>query len=178
MQGLACVGNFEVHIGGYNLIPLLKGEVKENPRKGLLYWSDDGDLLALRVGMYKVHFLEQLAEGFEAWQEPFVELRLPKLFNVRRDPFERADKDSKMFYQKWVADHLWALVPAQAIVALFVEGRVDVDSVEGKKTTVQRVSDRRILSLYTRPFTLTLGIRHLLPYTGSSSVTKKLSPTA
>jgi arylsulfatase A-like enzyme len=112
---------FKVHIDGYNLIPFLKGEVKENPRRGFLYWSDDGDLMALRVEMYKVHFLEQRAEGFEAWQEPFVKLRLPKLFNLRSDPFERGDVDSKMFYQKWAADHLWALVPAQAIVGQFIE---------------------------------------------------------
>ena len=63
---------FKVHIDGYNLLPFLKGEAKENPRKGLLYWSDDGDLMALRVGDWKVTFLEQRAHGLGVWGEPFV----------------------------------------------------------------------------------------------------------
>ena len=83
---------FKVHIDGYNLLPFLKGEVKENPRKGFLYWSDDGDLMALRYENWKVHFMEQRAHGFGVWQEPFVTLRVPKLFNLRSDPFERATK--------------------------------------------------------------------------------------
>ncbi len=112
---------FKVHIDGYNLMPTLKGEVKECPRKGFFYWSDDGDLLALRVGNYKAHFMEQRAEGFDVWADPFVPLRAPRLFNVRSDPFERADKESKMFYQKWTADHLWVLVPIQMVVAQFIE---------------------------------------------------------
>ncbi len=112
---------FRVHIDGYNLLPLVKGEVKENPRKGFLYWSDDGELMALRYGHYKMHFMEQRAHGFDVWQEPFVALRFPKMFNIRSDPFERADEDSKMFYYKWVADHMFLQVPAQALVAQFVE---------------------------------------------------------
>jgi len=62
--------SFKAHIDGFNLIPHLKGEVKENPRKGFLYWSDDGDLMALRVGNWKVHFIEQRAHGMSCWQEP------------------------------------------------------------------------------------------------------------
>ena len=65
--------------------------MKESPRPGFLYWSDDGDLMALRYGNWKVHFMEQRAEGMLAWQEPFVPLRFPKLFNLRTDPFEKAD---------------------------------------------------------------------------------------
>ncbi len=74
------VGNktFKVYIDGYNLLPFLKGEVKENPRKGFFYWSDDGDLLALRYENWKLHFMEQRAHGFHVWQEPFVPLRFPK----------------------------------------------------------------------------------------------------
>jgi arylsulfatase len=113
--------NFKVYLDGYNLLPFLKGEVKENPRKGFLYWSDDGDLMALRVEQWKVHFLEQRAEGLDVWREPFVRLRAPKLFNVRSDPFERADFDATMFYDKWMADRSFLLVPAQAIVAEYLK---------------------------------------------------------
>jgi arylsulfatase len=107
---------FKVHLDGYNLIPFLKGEVKENPRPGVLYWSDEGDLMALRYDDWKIHFMEQRAEGILAWQEPFVPLRLPKLFNLRSDPFENADIAAQMFYSKWRADRLFMLLPAGALV--------------------------------------------------------------
>jgi len=107
---------FKVHLDGYNLIPFLTGEVKENPRPGILYWSDEGDLMALRYGDWKIHFMEQRAEGVLAWQEPFVPLRLPKLFNLRSDPFENADIASQMYYTKWRADRLFMLLPAGALV--------------------------------------------------------------
>jgi arylsulfatase len=110
---------YKVHIDGYNALPFLKGEAKENPRKGLLYWSDDGDLIALRVGPWKVHFMIQEGVGVEAWRIPFVPMRLPKLFNLRSDPFERGDES--MFYQKWGADRMFTLVPAKAIVGEFMK---------------------------------------------------------
>jgi arylsulfatase A-like enzyme len=112
---------FKVHIDGYNLLPLFKGEVKENPRKGHLYWSDDGDLMALRVGNWKVTFVEQRAHGLGVWREPMVSLRAPKVYNLRSDPFERADEDASMFYDKWMADRAFLLVPAQAIVGEFLK---------------------------------------------------------
>ena len=68
---------FKVYLDGFNLMPHLKGEVKENPRPGFLYWGDEGDLMALRYGNWKVHFAVQRAEGVLAWQEPFAELRFP-----------------------------------------------------------------------------------------------------
>jgi arylsulfatase A-like enzyme len=112
---------FKVHIDGFNLLPFLKGDVKENPRKGFMYWSDDGDLMALRVNQWKVHFIEQRAHGLEVWQDPFVPLRFPKLFNLRSDPFERGDTDATMYYGKWVADRMFLFVPAQAIVGQFLK---------------------------------------------------------
>jgi arylsulfatase A-like enzyme len=112
---------FKVHVDGFNLLPFLKGDVKENPRKGFMYWSDDGDLMALRVNQWKVHFIEQRAHGLEVWQDPFVSLRFPKLFNLRSDPFERGDTDATMYYGKWVADRLFLFVPAQAIVGQFLK---------------------------------------------------------
>jgi len=95
--------------------------VTTNPRKGFFYWSDDGDLLAVRYENWKLHFMEQRAHGFSVWQEPFVALRFPKLFNLRSDPFERADEDATMFYHKWSADRMYLLVPAQALVGQFLK---------------------------------------------------------
>jgi arylsulfatase len=112
---------FKVHIDGYNLLPFLKGEAKDNPRKAFLYWSDDGDLMALRVNHWKVHFMEQRAHGIGVWQEPFVSLRVPKIFNLRSDPCERGDEDGSMFYDKWMVDRAFLLVPAQVIVGKFLE---------------------------------------------------------
>ena len=112
---------FKVHIDGYNLLPFLKGEVKENPRQAFLYWSDDGDLMALRVGNWKVEFMQQRAHGFDVWREPMVSLRAPNLYNLRSDPFERASEDATLFYGKWVADRTFLLVPAQAIVGQFLK---------------------------------------------------------
>jgi arylsulfatase len=111
---------FKVHIDGYNLLPFLKGEVKENPRKGFLYWSDDGDLMALRVGNWKATFMEQRAHGLGVWEEPLVTKRLPDIYNLRSDPFERATEDASMFYGKWKADRAFLLVPAQEIVGQFL----------------------------------------------------------
>lgn len=110
---------YKVHIDGYNMLPLIKGEAKENPRKGIMYWSDDGDLMAIRIGNWKVHFMIQEAEGFGAWERPFVNLRFPDLYNLRSDPFERAD--TSMLYGKWKADRMFVVVPAQAIVGEFVK---------------------------------------------------------
>ena len=73
----------KVHLDGYNLVPYLKGEVTESPRKEMLYWSNDGDLMALRYGNWKAVFKEQRAESFQVWSEPMVDLRVPKIFNLR-----------------------------------------------------------------------------------------------
>jgi arylsulfatase len=117
------IGNktFKVHLDGYNLLPFLSGKEKESPRKGFLYWSDDGDLMALRVGNWKIHFMEQRAHGFDVWREPLVATRAPNIINLRTDPFERATEDATVFYAKWLADRTFLLVPAQAIVAEFLK---------------------------------------------------------
>jgi arylsulfatase A-like enzyme len=117
------VGNktFRVHIDGYNLLPFVRREVAENPRKGFLYWSDDGDLMALRVGNWKATFLEQRAHGLGVWREPFVSMRIPKIYNLRSDPFECGDLEASMFYDKWFVDRAFLLVPAQAIVGEFLK---------------------------------------------------------
>jgi arylsulfatase len=111
---------FKVHLDGYNLIPFLKGDQKKSPRNEFLYWSDDGELLGVRVENWKVVFEEQRNRGLAVWREPFSKMRLPKLFNLRSDPFEQAE-DSTLFYDKWFADRGFIMVPAQAIVARWIE---------------------------------------------------------
>jgi arylsulfatase A-like enzyme len=112
---------YRVHLDGYDILPLLSGETDESPRKEIFYFSDDGDLTALRYGDWKVIFLEQRAEEtFQSWREPFVQLRVPLLFNLRRDPYERAHKTSNT-YDDWFLDRAYMLIPAQAYVANFFE---------------------------------------------------------
>jgi len=107
---------FKVHLDGYDLQPWLKGDVAESPREEFLYWNDDGQLVALRYNQWKMVFKEQRAEGFDVWQDPYTDLRLPKLFNLRSDPFETADRDS-IDYPHWRIDRVFLAVPAQAYVA-------------------------------------------------------------
>jgi arylsulfatase len=106
---------FKVHLDGVNLLPFLSGKEKESPRKGFLYWSDDGDLMALRVNQYKVVFAEQRRTGIDVWREPLSPLRVPKIFNLRADPFERADESFK--YDDWLVEHLFAMYASQDIIA-------------------------------------------------------------
>jgi len=116
---------FKVYIDGFNLLPYWKGEAKENPRPGFLYWSDDGDLMALRYGNWKVHFAEQRAEGFDTWEEPFVHLRVPMLFNLRSDPFENASVSGDLKYKQWRVDRVFLLVPAAALVSQYMQTLVE-----------------------------------------------------
>jgi arylsulfatase len=111
---------FKVHIDGYNLMPLLTGKEKKSPREGLIYFSDDGDLVALRYQNWKMVFMEQRARGtLELWAEPFTTLRVPKLFNLRTDPFERADITSNTYWD-WYLDKAYLIMGAQAIVGRFL----------------------------------------------------------
>jgi arylsulfatase len=111
---------YKVHIDGYNLLPYLTGEVDESPRKGLVYFSDDGDVLALRFDNWKVVFMEQRVQGtLQIWFEPFVALRVPKIFNLRTDPFERADITSNTYWD-WFFDNDYLALAATAIVAQFL----------------------------------------------------------
>jgi arylsulfatase len=109
---------FKVHLDGYDLMPFLAGKAK-SPRDGFVYWSDDGDLLALRVHQYKIVFQEQRSSGLAIWREPFSNMRVPKLFNLRSDPFERGEES--VFYDKWTVDHVFIQVPAQAIVMQWLD---------------------------------------------------------
>jgi arylsulfatase len=106
---------YKVHLDGYNWMPYFKGEVAQGPRKEFLYWTDDGDLAALRYAKWKLTFMEQRAHGFDVWIEPFVQLRVPLLEDLRADPFERAQYEAAD-YQHWFIDRIYLLVPAQAFV--------------------------------------------------------------
>ncbi len=111
---------FKVHLDGYNILPLLTGEVKESPRHEIFYFSDDGDLTALRYNDWKVIFMEQRVEAtFQCWAEPFVPLRVPLIFNLRRDPYERSQKTSNTYYD-WLLDRAYLFIPAQAYVGKFL----------------------------------------------------------
>jgi arylsulfatase A-like enzyme len=108
---------YKVHLDGHNALPYLTGEVDESPRRHFFYVSDDGDLTAVRFDVWKLVFLEQRATGtLGIWAEPFTELRVPKIFNLRTDPYERADITSNTYWD-WMVDHAWILVPCQAYVA-------------------------------------------------------------
>jgi arylsulfatase A-like enzyme len=108
--------HFKVHLDGYNMLPYLTGEVKESPRPFFFYISDDGDILAIRIGDWKVVLMEQRAKQLMCWFEPFVPLRVPKMFHMRRDPFERADENSNTYWD-WVISHAYVMYGMQAIVA-------------------------------------------------------------
>ncbi len=114
---------FKVHIDGLNMLPYLTGEVKESPRQSFFYISDDGDVLGIRMGDWKMVLAEQRATRMQCWAEPFVKLRLPKMFNLRRDPFERADENSNTYWD-WIFDHAFLLYGMQALVAQQIENFV------------------------------------------------------
>jgi len=112
--------DYKVHLDGYNFLPYLTGETEESPRNEIFYFSDDGDLTALRYNDWKVIFLEQRAEAtFQAWREPFVPLRVPLLENLRRDPYERGMITSNT-YDDWFLDRVYLLLPAGDYVAQFL----------------------------------------------------------
>lgn len=114
--------NYKVHLDGYNLIDHLKDpDQVESPRKEIFYFSDDGDLTALRYDQWKLIFMEQQTEGgFRVWMEPFVPLRVPLILNLRRDPYERAPITSNTYYD-WMVDRAYLLVPAQTYVGNFLK---------------------------------------------------------
>jgi arylsulfatase A-like enzyme len=108
---------YKVHLDGFNQLDYITGASDTSPRQHFFYVSDDGDLTALRFDNWKVVFLEQRATGtLRVWAEPYTELRVPKIFNLRTDPYERADITSNTYYD-WLLDRAWVLVPAQAYVA-------------------------------------------------------------
>ncbi len=124
-QGTTLNGkSFKVHLDGYNLLPFLRGEEKESPRKDFFYWSDDGDLMALRYQEWKITFLEQNnqispEQPQGVWTGQFTKLRVPKLYNLRSDPFERGPESLE--YSLWMTKRIFIQVPAQGLVARYLD---------------------------------------------------------
>ena len=116
------IGNrdYKVHLDGYDLAPALKGEAAW-PRKDFIYWTDDGSVAALRYGDWKVTFLEQKADGLRVWQDAFAVLRAPLLTNLRMDPFERAEHEHAMGFQRWYMEHMFMIAPALGYVSNWLQ---------------------------------------------------------
>ena len=115
---------FKVHLDGYNLLPFLRGEEAKSPRNSFLYWSDDGDLMAIRISHWKVTFMESHGVVSDKtplgpWQSDFLRLRAPNIYDLRADPFERGPESQ--FYSGWLAHRIFLMVPAQAVVAQWME---------------------------------------------------------
>jgi arylsulfatase len=113
--------NYKVHLDGYDLGPALRGQAKAWPRREFIYWTDDGSVAALRYDNWKVTFLKQEAEGLKVWQQPFTQLRAPTLTNLRMDPFERAESEHAIGYQRWYLERMYAIAPAGAYVGQWLQ---------------------------------------------------------
>lgn len=107
------------YIDGYNLLPYLRGKAQESPRKEFIYVNDDGQVVAMRYSDWKVVFLENRGQAFGVWREPFTELRTPLLFNLRRDPFEKAQHNANT-YNDWFLDRPFVIVPLQQMAGKFL----------------------------------------------------------
>jgi arylsulfatase len=112
------------HLDGYNLLPYLEGDTEQSPRNEFWYVNDDGQIVAARYSDWKVVFLENRGEAFGVWREPFVELRVPLIFNLRRDPFEKAQHNANV-YDDWFLSRPYVIVPIQGLAAQFLETMVD-----------------------------------------------------
>jgi arylsulfatase A-like enzyme len=121
LKGYAVGGmTYKVHLDGFNFVPYLTGQVAKGPRDSFFYVNDDQQLTGLRYDNWKLVFMEQRAPGtLQVWSEPFITLRVPKIFNLRLDPFERADITSNTYYD-WLIDHAFLMVPAQDYVGKFL----------------------------------------------------------
>jgi arylsulfatase A-like enzyme len=112
---------YKVHLDGYNILPYLTGQEPKSPRREFIYFSDDGDLLALRYENWKVVFAEQRLPGTMAvWNEPFIRFRMSKLFDLRADPYERADITSNTYWD-WAFDHAFLVIPFQTYIVNFIK---------------------------------------------------------
>jgi arylsulfatase len=113
--------NYKIHLDGYNLVPYLTGEVAKSPRESFIYCTDEQQVAALRFSNWKMLFMEQRSPGtLQVWAEPFTTLRVPRLYNLRMDPYERADITSNTYFQ-WLFERIFLMVPAQGYVGKFLE---------------------------------------------------------
>jgi len=137
---------FKVHLDGYNFLPYLEGKEEHGPRKEFFYFNDEGHLVGLRYGNWKMVFEEQRARGLDVWREPFSQLRLPLLFNLRSDPFERAQHDA-VDYAHWNVEHAFMYLPAQAYVEKYLRTFVEYPPRQKSET----LSLQRALDMMTKP---------------------------
>jgi arylsulfatase len=121
LNGYTAAGKtFKVHLDGYNMLPLLTGQTTKDPREEFFYINDDAQVVAVRYDNFKLVFMEQRSKGtLGLWAEPFTSLRLPKIFNLRTDPYEMADVTSNVYWD-WMLEHAYLAVPAQAVVGKFL----------------------------------------------------------
>ena len=110
---------YKVHLDGINLMPFLAGKEKQSPREAFLYWSDDGDCLAMRLGRFKIVFAEQRAQGLESWREPFSPMRIPRFFDLRADPFERGTES--FLYDSWFLQQNYLLYAGPPLLVKWLE---------------------------------------------------------
>ena len=110
---------FKVHLDGVNLLPFLSGKVDKSPRDGFIYWSDDGECMAMRMGRYKVVFVEQRSKGLDVWREPLSMMRIPKFFDLRADPFERGEESFK--FNDWFLEQNFLLYSAPPLLMKWLE---------------------------------------------------------
>ena len=119
-KGFAIGGKtFKVHLDGVNLLPFLSGKEEQSPREGFIYWSDDGECMAVRMGRFKIVFAEQRQTGLEVWREPLSPMRLPKFFDLRADPFERGEESFK--YNDWFVEQNHLLYSAPPMLGKWLE---------------------------------------------------------
>jgi arylsulfatase len=119
-KGYGMGGNtYKVHLDGMNLLPFLSGKEEESPRKGFIYWSDDGECMAMRMGRFKIVFAEQRKTGLDVWREPLSEMRIPKFFDLRADPFERGEESFK--FNDWFLEQNFLLYSAPPLLAKWLE---------------------------------------------------------
>jgi len=143
---------FKVHIDGFNMLDHLTGKEEKSPRPGFIYFSDDGDLVGLRYDNWKLVFAEQRVEGtVQIWAEPFVFLRFPKIFNLRTDPFERADVTSNTYWD-WVIDRIYLFYAGQSLVSQFLATFQEFPP-RGKAAsfTINQVMEKLEESIVSRP---------------------------
>ncbi|MFV0279004.1 MAG: arylsulfatase [Parahaliea sp.] len=139
---------FRVHLDGYNFLPYLTGQAEQSPREQFFYFSDDGQLLATRLGDWKIVFSEQRASRFDVWRDPFVTLRIPKIFNLRRDPFERADTDSNSYNTWWDQKISPQASKAIVVVADFVKS---MQEFPPRQRPASFTVDQILEKLYEKP---------------------------
>ncbi|WP_349558950.1 arylsulfatase [Marinobacter sp. NFXS9] len=138
---------YKNYIDGYNMVDYFSGKSDKSPRNEFWYVNDDGNVVAARYDAWKIVFLENRGQAFGVWQEPFVELRVPQIFNLRRDPFEKAQHNANIYYD-WLLDHAFIIVPIQALATQFLKtmeeyppsqspGSFNLSSIEKKLSSMQ-----------------------------------------